>query len=161
MRPGLPLSGTPPVSSLSMRRQPPGTIRPWTTRHSSFSASTVIGCGLSSSAGTNLHAWNRVKIVQSSSANVNSVVRSSVNSVNCEQGWLERVLLNLGLVKGTVSRFFLLQVLFHESSSPKPLKITSGSFRISFKNSRRYLQVKVHHRYQRHRWQIFQRYQRN
>ncbi len=72
MRPDLPLSWTPPESSLSMRRQPPGTIRPWTMRHSSFSASTVIGCGLSSSAGTNLHAWNRVKILQSSSASVKS-----------------------------------------------------------------------------------------
>jgi hypothetical protein len=50
--------------------------------------------------------------------------------------------------KGTVSRDFLLQVFFNESPSPKPLKITLGSFQI-FINSRRYSQVKVHHRYQR------------
>jgi hypothetical protein len=34
------------------------------------------------------------------------------------------------LFKRTVPRDFLLQVFFHESSSPKPLKITVGSFRI-------------------------------
>ncbi len=57
--------------------------------------------------------------------------------------------------KGTVSRDFLLQVFFmnHESSSPKPPKITLGSFRI-FSNSRRYSQVKVHHWYRWHRRQI-------
>ncbi len=33
---------------------------------------------------------------------------------------------------------------FHESHSPKPLKITLGSIRIFSKNSRRYSQVKVH-----------------
>ena len=44
--------------SLSMSRQPPGTIRPWTTRHSSFSASTVIGC-TSSPSGTNLKNRNQ------------------------------------------------------------------------------------------------------
>jgi hypothetical protein len=37
---------------------------------------------------------------------------------------------------------------FHESSSPKPLKITLGSFRIFPENSRRYSQVKVHHQRQ-------------
>ncbi len=34
------------------------------------------------------------------------------------------------VLKGTVSRDFLLQVFFHESPSPKPLKITLGSFQI-------------------------------
>jgi hypothetical protein len=33
-----------------------------------------------------------------------------------------------------VSRDFLLQVFFHESSSPKPLKITLVSFKIFSKN---------------------------
>ncbi len=57
--------------------------------------------------------------------------------------------------KGTVPQDFLLQV-FHESSFPKPLKITLWSFRISIfiENSRRYLQFKVHHRYQRHQREI-------
>ncbi len=53
-------------------------------------------------------------------------------------------------IKGTVSRDIC---FFHESSSPKPLKITQGKFRI-FRNLRRYSQVKVHHRYQWRRWQI-------
>jgi hypothetical protein len=44
--------------------------------------------------------------------------------------------------KGTVSRDFLL----HESSSPKPLN--------HFEKPGRYLQIKVHHRYQRNRRQI-------
>jgi hypothetical protein len=43
---------------------------------------------------------------------------------------------------------------FHESSSPKPLRITLGSFRIISENSRRYSQIKVHHWSQRHRRQI-------
>ena len=34
------------------------------------------------------------------------------------------------MLKGTVSRDFLLQVFFHESPSPKPLIITLGTFRI-------------------------------
>jgi hypothetical protein len=34
------------------------------------------------------------------------------------------------LFKGTESRDFLLQVFFHESPFPKPLKIMLGSFRI-------------------------------
>ncbi len=37
------------------------------------------------------------------------------------------------MVKGTVSRDFLLQVFFHESPSPKPLKIMLGSSRIFLK----------------------------
>ncbi len=42
-------------------------------------------------------------------------------------------------MKGTVSKFFV-SGFFHESSSPKPPKITIGSFRLE--NLRRYLQVK-------------------
>jgi hypothetical protein len=34
---------------------------------------------------------------------------------------------------------------FYESSTPKPPKITLGSFQIFVENSRRYSQVKVHH----------------
>jgi hypothetical protein len=45
-------------------------------------------------------------------------------------------------------------VFFHESSSSKPLQMTIGTFRIFFENSRWYLQVKLHHRNQRRRWQI-------
>ncbi len=41
----------------------------------------------------------------------------------------------------------MLQVFFHESSSPRHLKMALGSFRICSK-------FKMHHRYQRHRWQI-------
>ncbi len=37
------------------------------------------------------------------------------------------------ILKGTVSRDFLLQIFFHESSSPKPLKIILGAFWISSK----------------------------
>jgi hypothetical protein len=51
--------------------------------------------------------------------------------------------------KGTVSQDFLLQVFFHESSSPKPLKVTLGSFQI-FSKFLRYSQVKVHHWYKQH-----------
>ncbi len=48
-------------------------------------------------------------------------------------------------------RFLLLvPVFFHESVSPQPQSIPPF-----FENSRRYSQVKVHHRYQRHRRQIF------
>ncbi len=43
---------------------------------------------------------------------------------------------------------------FHESFSPKPPKITLGSFLFFCENSRRYSKVKVHHRYQRHGWQM-------
>ncbi len=43
---------------------------------------------------------------------------------------------------------------FHESVSPKPLSIPLGAFRNFFENSWRYSQLKVDHRYQRHRRQI-------
>jgi hypothetical protein len=39
----------------------------------------------------------------------------------------------MDVVKGTVSQDFLLQVFIHESTSPKPPKITLGSFRIFLK----------------------------
>ncbi len=48
---------------------------------------------------------------------------------------------------------------FHESSSPKPLKTTLGSFRI-LRKFRRYLQVKVHHQYlTTYQWQICHQHQ--
>jgi hypothetical protein len=50
-------------------------------------------------------------------------------------------------LKETVSQDFLLQVFFINHLPPKPLKITLGLFKF-FENSLRYLQVKVHHRYQ-------------
>ncbi len=59
---------------------------------------------------------------------------------------------------------FCFRFFFHESPSPKPLKIILGSFQIFCKNSRRYSQAKVHqqcqghrchwHRCHWHRWQI-------
>ncbi len=53
----------------------------------------------------------------------------------------------------SVTRFFA-SGFFHDSSSPKPLKITLGVMWNYFENSWRYSQVKVHQLYQRHRWQI-------
>jgi hypothetical protein len=56
-------------------------------------------------------------------------------------------------IKGTVSREFLLLVFLWISFPPAPeypIRAVSNFF----ENSRRYSQVKVHHRYQRHRWQI-------
>jgi hypothetical protein len=47
-------------------------------------------------------------------------------------------------LKGTVSRDFCIK-FFHESSSPKPLKITKVISNF-FENSWRYSHVKVHHR---------------
>jgi hypothetical protein len=58
------------------------------------------------------------------------------------------------MLKGQCHEIFVSDV-FHESSSHKLLKITLGSFQIFFKNLQRYSQVKGHHRYQRHRGQIF------
>jgi hypothetical protein len=46
------------------------------------------------------------------------------------------------VVKGTVSRDFLLLVFFLESVSPKPLIIPLGLFQIFSKNSWRYLPLK-------------------
>ncbi len=53
-----------------------------------------------------------------------------------------------GGIKGTVSRDFLLQVFFSWITFPQAPK---NNIRVNsnfFENSRRYLQVKVHHRYQ-------------
>jgi hypothetical protein len=47
----------------------------------------------------------------------------TIYHVHAIMPWLD------GPFKGTVSQKFLLQVFFHESPSPKPLKITLGSFR--------------------------------
>jgi hypothetical protein len=49
------------------------------------------------------------------------------------------------LLKGQFHEIFA-SSFFHESSSPKPLKITLGAFRIFLTNSQRYSQVKVNHR---------------
>ncbi len=51
-------------------------------------------------------------------------------------------------------RDFLLLVFFHESVSPQPQSIPLGPFQIFSENSRRYSRVKVHNRYQRHRWPV-------
>ncbi len=48
----------------------------------------------------------------------------------------------------------LLQDFFHESSFPKTVKITLGSFQNFFEISLRYSQVKMHHWHQHHLWQI-------
>jgi hypothetical protein len=56
-------------------------------------------------------------------------------------------------LKGTVSRDFLLQVFFMNHLPHAPdnnIRIISNFF----ENSRRYSQVKGHHRCQQHRWQI-------
>jgi hypothetical protein len=68
-------------------------------------------------------------------------------------------MLNLQL-KGTVSRDFLLLVFLWISFPPAPehpIRTVSNFF----ENSRRYSQVQMHHRYQRHWWQICQRSQRH
>ncbi len=43
---------------------------------------------------------------------------------------------------------------FNESVPPQPQSIPLRPFQIFFKNSRRYSQFKVHHRYQQQWWQI-------
>jgi hypothetical protein len=50
------------------------------------------------------------------------------NMVVCEEGVLRWLVIIIYSIIGTVSRDFLLQVFLHESSSPKLLKITLGSF---------------------------------
>ncbi len=52
-----------------------------------------------------------------------------------------------GHLKGKCHEIFCFRFFLNESSSPEPPKITFGSFRFLFKNSRRYSQVKVHHWY--------------
>ncbi len=61
-------------------------------------------------------------------------------------------------VKGTLSRDILLQVSFMNHLPPRPRKYIRV-ISIFFKNSRRYSQVKEHHRYQRHRCHRYQRHQ--
>ncbi len=46
-------------------------------------------------------------------------------------------------------------------SFPQAPEYSIRAFSIFFENSRRYSQLKVDHRYQRHRWQICHRYQRH
>ncbi len=55
--------------------------------------------------------------------------------------------------KGTVSRDFLLLVFFM-NQFPQGPEYTIRAVSNFFENSRRYSQLKVGHRYQRHRWQI-------
>jgi hypothetical protein len=50
---------------------------------------------------------------------------------------------------------------FHESSSPKLLKNLIRVISNFFENLLRYSQVKVHHQYQRHRWQIYYWYEQH
>jgi hypothetical protein len=50
---------------------------------------------------------------------------------------------------------------FHESVSPQPPRYPIRNVSNFFENSRRYSQVKVHHRNQRHRWQICHCYQQH
>ncbi len=56
-------------------------------------------------------------------------------------------------LKGTVSRDFLLLVLFMNQFPPSP-RVSRKTVSNFFENSRRYSQLKVCHRCQRHRWQM-------
>ncbi len=60
----------------------------------------------------------------------------------------------LPVLKGQCHNIFCFR-FFHESSSPKPIENSIRVISNFFKNSLRYLQVKVHHWYQRHRRQIW------
>ena len=62
-------------------------------------------------------------------------------------------------LKGTVSRDFLCLWFFSWISFPQAPEYTIRAVSNFF--SGRYLQLKVDHRYQRHRWQICHRYQRH
>ena len=62
--------------------------------------------------------------------------------------------------KGTVSRDFSLLVFFINQFPPAP-EYPIWTVSNFFESSRRYSQVKVHHRYQRHWWQICHRCQRH
>ncbi len=55
-------------------------------------------------------------------------------------------------LKGQCHEIFF---LFSWISFPPALEYSINTVSNVFENSRRYSQVKVHHRYQRHRWQIF------
>ncbi len=56
-------------------------------------------------------------------------------------------------LKGTLSRDFLLLV-FSMNQFPPAAEYPIRTISNFFENTRRYAQVKVHHQYQRHRWQI-------
>ncbi len=67
-----------------------------------------------------------------------------------DNGWLNVVRRDALQLSGTVSQDFLLQVFFKNYLPPSPQN--NVRFILNFsENSRRYSQVKVHHRYQRHR----------
>ncbi len=62
-------------------------------------------------------------------------------------------------LKDSVTRFFASGFIMNQfSPSPRVSLWTVSNF---FENSQRYSQVKLHHRYQRHRWQICYRCQRH
>ncbi len=64
--------------------------------------------------------------------------------------------------KGTGSRDFLPLIFLHETVPPQPQSIRPiRTVANLFENSWRYSQVRVHHRYQWHRWQICHRFQRH
>jgi hypothetical protein len=60
---------------------------------------------------------------------------------------------NFKLLKGQCHKIFA-SGFFHESVSPPAPEYPIRTVSNIFKNSRRYSQVKVHHRYQRHPWQM-------
>ncbi len=68
--------------------------------------------------------------------------------------------LNTSSFKGTVSRDLLLLFFFMNQFPPSPWVYDLGRFEF-FRKLRRYSQLKVDHRCQRHRWQICNRCQRH
>ncbi len=60
----------------------------------------------------------------------------------------------LSRLKGQCHEFFCFWFFFMNQFSPSPPEYPIRTVFNFFGNSRRYSQVKVHHRYQRHRWQI-------
>jgi hypothetical protein len=87
---------------------------------------------------------------------VKETLRRSI-TVTSSVNWVSR---DQRRIKGTVSRDFLLLVFFMNQFPPAPdyhIRTVSNFF----ENSRRYSQVKVHQRYQRHRRQICHRCQRH
>ncbi len=65
------------------------------------------------------------------------------------------------VIKGTVSRDFLLLLVFLWISFPPAPEYPIRPLSNFFKKSWRFLQVKVHHWYQRHRWQFCHRCERH
>ena len=78
---------------------------------------------------------------------VQVVVETSQNCEYCI------VVYHYQLIKGTVSRDFCFWFFSRISFPPAP-EYPIRTISNFFENSRRYSQVKVHHQYQRHRWQI-------